>query len=654
MTFAESKPIRIRLLGRVVVETSEGVASSYRSNRVPALLGWLVTHPGPQPRQVVAAQLWPEAVERVQRHNLRQTLVYLRQSFGKAADLALAATRSHLGLNLDAIESDVGVLVSTTRYCEPELKIGLYEAAVNLVEGAFMPGIDDDWIRDERAHLMLVYVRALLALADYQLENDPETALSYANRAILEEPLLDGARVRKLKALVRMGEHTAAQLEYEAFAELLDHELGLTPSDAVRNALNDQPVIPRRTVVPDRPNVSTDLTFALDTLGFGDRPDRAVSLALAAVPHWMEVGTPGLGIEKIQQAIDRSKHLLSNARIAEARVAVAELSLSKGDVMAAEDLLKEVTQTGIALTNQTQFQILLVHAWIHLSRLEGKSAAMKAQAALQIAEGSQDLLMKCDALAVKATAELYTPNLSQALSDAEATLALAKQLGQKMSGGAAHLTMAQVLEADGRAEAAEENVQMGLQIVEGIQSPRAARHRLSSARLMENLGRLDEAEAGYRRALSEIQNFENQFLEALALTYLGDIVQDTGRPREAVALHSRAVGIRRDLNQDLGVATSLRGLGKAYSDLNELNAAREALLESAHLYLNEEAMPGYASVLLALAVVEEKSDRPSYAVSLARRARKLLRGMTVHEKRSIGRSGVSAVTEASSLIARCA
>jgi hypothetical protein len=102
------------------------------------------------------------------------------------------------------------------------------------------------------------------------------------------------------------------------------------------------------------------------------------------------------------------------------------------------------------------------------------------------------------------------------------------------------------------------------------------------------------------------------------------------------------------------VATSLRGLGKAYIDLNELHAAREALLESADLFLSEDAVPGYASVLLALAVLEEKSNRPSYALGFAHRAHKLLRGMTIHERRSIGRSGLTALDEASEIIARCA
>lgn len=654
MVSLESKPIRIRLMGLIAVDTPTHRIASFRSNRVPALLGWLTTHPGLQPRRVIAASLWPEAEEPVQRHNLRQTLVYLRQALGSSADVALIASRSHIGLNPESVDSDVAFLLETTRYCEPHLRTSLCETAVSLVEGGFMPGFDEDWVTVERAHLMLVFGRALLLLADAELERNPEESLAYASRAVLEDPLLDGARVRKLRALVRMGEHASAQLEYEAFAELLDHELGLAPSDAVRNALDDQPKTSQRTLIHDRPNVSTDLTFVLDALGMGDRPDQAVDLALATVPHWVEVGTPGLGIEKLRQALDRTQNLLPDAKHAEIQVAIAELSLATGDVVAAQELVKDLTNKRVAVTDRTQVRLLLVQAWVHLSRLEGKAAAMRAKAAVQIAENSNDLVMMCEGLAVKATAEMYAPNLLQALQDAELTLSLAKRLGQKTAMGASHLTIAQSLEAAGRAGDAGDSIRTGLLIMEGVQSPRAARHRLSSARLMENLGRLSEAETGYRRALSEMQQFESRFLEAVALTYLGDLVQETGRPREAVALQSRAVSIRRDLHQSLGVATSLRGLGKAYLDLNELHAAREALLESAHLFLNEDAMPGYASVLLALAVVEEKTNRPAYALSLARQALKLLRGMSVHEQRSIGRSGMSSVNVASQIIVRCA
>jgi tetratricopeptide (TPR) repeat protein len=566
----------------------------------------------------------------------------------------MEAGRSHLALHADRFECDVTSLLATTRYGEPELKLKLCEGAVNAVGGTFLANLDDEWIRDERARLSLVYVKALLTLADGLVSHSPEQALAYAERAIMEEPLLDGARVRKISALVRMGEVAAAQLEYEAFAELLDQELGITPSDSVRNALNEQSVVVRRSFVPDRPNVSTDLSFALDTLGLGDRPEQAIDLAIAAVPHWIEVGTPGLGIEKLQEALDRTRSRLSDAKQAHCRVCLAELSLAKGDVQAAEEILKDLRQKRTALTEQAHFQSLLVQAWIYLSRLDGKTAASRAKAAAQIAETCGELSMKCEALSVKATAELYAPNLEQAMADADAAFSLAKMLGHKMTAGASLLIKAQIQEADGNLEDAEENIRQGLQIIDGIQSPRASRHRLSSARLMENLGRLAEAEAGYRRALTELQGFESRFLEAVALTYLGDLVLSTGRPREAVALQSRAVSVRRELNQGLGLATSLRGLGKAYTELGEFHAARESLLESAHLFLNEDAMPGYASSLLALAVVEENCSRQAYAVSLAKRARKLLRGMTLHERRSIGRSGLTAADEATALIARCA
>src|SRR5262249_12688821 len=144
----------------------------------------------------------------------------------------------------------------TERYRDAESKRPICEEAVELYEGPFLPGIEDEWVRDQRSHLAQVYIRALLYLADAEMDEQPSKALEYAERAVLEEPLMDGARARKLRALVRMGENAVAQLEYEAFADLLDQELGITPSDAVREALNDTQRPPRPQLrKPDRSNV---------------------------------------------------------------------------------------------------------------------------------------------------------------------------------------------------------------------------------------------------------------------------------------------------------------------------------------------------------------------------------------------------------------
>jgi len=653
MANLEPPAIRVRLLGQISIWTTGGVVTTFRSNRVPALLGLLITQPGTHTRQALSRTLWPGATDDVGLHNLRQILVYLRASLGDISDVALNATRSTIALNQGIVSSDVDVLLSTERYQTAESRKEINELAAALFEGPFLPGINDEWIRDERSHLSQVYLRALLYLADAEMEGAPGKALEYAQRAVLEEPLMDGARARKLRALIRSGEKVAAQLEYEAFADLLDQELGITPSDTVRDALNDQVRVRKSAPPGDRENVSTDLSFALDMLGFGDNPSQAVDLALAATPHWISVGTPRLGMDRLQEALARAGSNVSDTARAAAWAALAELSLAKGDMREAERFLDELQRTQTGKSERILFRAMHSRTWINLMRLDSKAAVETAKTAIAIAQSCGDPNLELDALSQLSTAALNTSNFDEALESADRALGLAKRLGRTISVGSALQAKALALEELGAIAEAEECVRLAMQVVAGVQTSKAITLRVSIARLLENLGHLEEAESGYRQCLASMQSFENKIREVVTITYLGDLVQSTNRPREAIGLHSKALEIRRQMHDPVGVATSLRGLGRAYTDLNELHAAREALTESANLFLNDDAIPGYASVLLALAVVEEKSNHLQLAMRLARRALKLLRGMTHFERKKNGRSGLSAIPEAEELLARC-
>ncbi|HWD40237.1 MAG TPA: BTAD domain-containing putative transcriptional regulator [Fimbriimonas sp.] len=644
----------IRLLGHTSIQSGGVTVTSFRSNRVPALLGLLLAEPGPHQREEVAQLLWPEADSEVCRHNLRQTLVYLRGALGEQSEKALVATRSQIGLNPGVLRSDVETLLDTERYRDSESKRPICEEAVSLYEGPFLQGIEDEWVRDQRSHLAQVYIRALLYLADAEMDEQPAKALEYAERAVLEEPLMDGARARKLRALVRMGENAVAQLEYEAFADLLDQELGITPSDAVREALNDAQRPPQPQMrKPDRSNVSNDLSFALDTLGLGDRPHLAIELAVAATPHWIEVGTPGLGIAKLKESVARTGTRIPESLKVRVTLSLADLTYAQGDMVETERLIDELVKKKDRLSESLWARVLLYQARLRLAHLDGRTALAKSKTALALAECCEDRTLELDALMVISVSALYIPDYELALAMSDQTTTIANRLGHKLAASYALLWKARSLEAIGKKEEAHEAALQSTHHLHGLISPKATNYRMGVARLLEDLDALDDAEAGYRQALVESQAYEDRYSEAMALTYLGDLVQSTGRPREAISLHIKGLAIRRELHQRLGAATSLRGLGKAYCDLNELHAAREALSESAHDYLSEDALPGYASVLLALAQVEEKGGHKPLALRLARRARKLLRGMTTYEKKSIGRSGISLIGEATALIERC-
>ncbi|MDR3688079.1 MAG: BTAD domain-containing putative transcriptional regulator, partial [Fimbriimonas sp.] len=419
MPISEGPNIHVRLLGQISVQVGMVDVRSFRSNRVPALLGFLITQPGPHLRQAVAQTLWPNATEAVCRHNLRQTLLYLRSILGDLGDRAISASRSHLGLLPGILASDVDLLLETERYQGEEAKIRACEDAVRHAIGPFLPGIDDDWIRNERAFLSQTYLRALLFLADVEMEHSPAKALEYAERAVNEEPLMDGARARKISALVRLGEGVAAQLEFESFAELLDNELGITPSDIVRDALNEPAAVSRSRFVADRPNVKSDIAFALDTLGLGDRPNLAVELAIATTPHWIAVGTPSFGIERLREAIDRCGDRLDEATRCSAMVSIAELSLSKGDHESVERIVMDLRRRSGGLPDRVHVKALSLIAWVHLSRFDGTAALTKAKAAIAICETLGDSSIELDALRLASTAALAAMDFAQASAYAE-------------------------------------------------------------------------------------------------------------------------------------------------------------------------------------------------------------------------------------------
>lgn len=645
-------PIVVTLFGEVSVRLPGRLVTSFRSNRAVALLGYLATHPGRQSREHLAALLWPDFGSDRSLPNLRQTLQYLRHSLDDSFDRLFEVTRSHVAARPESFRCDAALLLACDG-AKGDDRGGLCEEAVLLYRGAFLTGIDDSWVSDMRVRLAQVYVRALLYLSDLELPNRPERALALAERAIAEEPHMDGPRARKLQALVRMGERAAALREFESFAEILHDELGIAPSESVRRALDDAPVsAPLVEGLPDQIGIDSDLGFALCALADGDRPHLSVDLAIALTPHWIAVGTPRLGIEAMNRCKTAAAARMKPELRAKSDLCLAELTFAYGDIRRAGDLLESVRPVRHLLPNPFAARALLLEGRVALAEVEGRAALNLAAEGLALIEGGAEDSIELDLRLLYANGALHVHDLPAALQASDRAVALATKSQERVMSGIALGRRAQVLTAMGRIEEAEATALHSLEFTTGILTGRARAHRLQIARLLEDLGQLDAAEEGYRHVIAETERVEAAFDEVCALTYLGDLVHARGHPRSAISLHTKALGIRRKLNQTLGVATSLRGLGRALLDVGDLEQAREALVESAELFRAHDATPGYASVLFALAQVETRAGNTELGVRLAKRALRLFQGMSPLERLSNGRSGATAIEDARALIER--
>lgn len=593
---------------------------------------------------MVAAALWPERDEESARHNLRQTLLYARQQF---SDEAVFADRTSVELGGD-IRIDVQSYQHLSQSAgQDRERIEAFEKAVSLYRGAFLEGLDDDWILEPRAQLSRSYVTTLLRLADHYLPARPDKALEYANKAVSEEPLLDGARARKILALRKVGEEAAALQEFEAFANLLDDELGMTPSQIVEEALREPVGAGKAQFKTDTSGVPPDVSTIVYELAAGDSPERAVELSNALTPYWIWKGMANAGKQLLEHSLTASQPRLNQILDNQAQVCLAQLASARGDQPSARKILADVLPK--LADPLTSVRALLLDARLAVRNYNPKRADASALQAAEIANQNGLIHEATEAYSLCAKIAFQQDDLDRCRRLAGEGAASARKSGDQHALADALLYTAFAASRAGEPETAKKALTEASSVIDPLTTPMATHIRATISRVLEEIGEQEAAEAGYLRSVKEARAYEDQFFLAVNLTYLGDLLSAKGKPADALKVHAEALNIRKELKERLGTATSLRGLGKAHLELGQFQQARTALAESARLFLAEEAAPGYASSLLVLAHTEAKLNRLELASRLARRAAELLRGMSRLTRLAIGPEGDKLLEEAEQL-----
>lgn len=215
---AQPARVKLYLLGAPRLQAGEDAALPLEQ-RVAALLALLAID-GPMPRARAAGLLWPDADDRSARNNLRQRLFRLRRAARcdvvQADDmLALAGNVTHdLGdlaarLRADA-DAAVGELLGSVRYDEP--------------------GPLADWVDIAREQWAVARRNALADItAELEGAGRLAPALRYAERLVLDAPLMEHAHRRLMRLHYLRGDRGAALGAYERCRLVLQQELGAEP-----------------------------------------------------------------------------------------------------------------------------------------------------------------------------------------------------------------------------------------------------------------------------------------------------------------------------------------------------------------------------------------------------------------------------------------
>jgi len=244
-------PLQLFALGPPEVRLGERLLV-FPTRKTLALLIYLALEAGLQPREHLAALLWPEASPERSHASLRNTLGHLqtalRQASGQAQTSYLSVTHNSLGLNPDAdIDFDLRTIErayalaradrSSRTLPEGSASLPLLQSAAACQRGDFLAGFSlgdapgfDDWaaIQREVWHRRLGLI--LDRLSEIQFASGEfASATETASHWIALDALNEVAYRRKMRAHFAAGERGQALETYEACRAMLAAELGIEP-----------------------------------------------------------------------------------------------------------------------------------------------------------------------------------------------------------------------------------------------------------------------------------------------------------------------------------------------------------------------------------------------------------------------------------------
>lgn len=244
-------PLHLYALGPPEVRLGENLVR-FPTRKTLALLIYLAVESGPQPRESLAAMLWPEASSERSHGSLRNTLDHLqtalRLASGQSQITYLSITHQSLSLNLDAgINFDLHTVEraysqaradrSSRTLPEGSASLALLQSAAACHRGDFLAGFSlsdapgfDDWATIQREvwhrRLSLILDRlSEIQFAHGEFAGATETASNW----IALDTLNEIAYRRKMRAHFAAGERGQALETYEACRAILAAELGVEP-----------------------------------------------------------------------------------------------------------------------------------------------------------------------------------------------------------------------------------------------------------------------------------------------------------------------------------------------------------------------------------------------------------------------------------------
>jgi predicted ATPase/DNA-binding SARP family transcriptional activator/Tfp pilus assembly protein PilF len=336
--------LSFNLLGHVLLSKDGKPLTQFRSQKEAALLIYLAQTGQAQQRDVVADLLWDANSTSQSLSNLRTALSRLRKQVGDVfvASRKTLAPSPEIKWHVDSAE--LMQTLSSIRRIDTAEKAKIVQEALDAYRGDFL---DDfyltdaprftEWMTTTRENIRRQVIDAYHKLGDYALSTgDIDYGLKVADGWLQIDELDEDAHHLRIKLLLEADKKADAAKFYEQYADLLNQELGIPPSQKltslIQNVLSDSFTVPAVTPVPTAPPVQHNLPAAYDQ--FLGRKAVQQEIHIRFDQPWCRLvtlrGQGGVGKTRLALEIARSR--LSQYRDGVWFVGLADLDANDDDL----------------------------------------------------------------------------------------------------------------------------------------------------------------------------------------------------------------------------------------------------------------------------------------------------------------------------------
>lgn len=221
----------IKLFGAIEIARASEPLTNFRSEKVLALLAFLISEARPVARSYLAGLIWPEATQQQALGLLRRSLHNLTSQLPGLLEVDRRTV---------AFKPTVPVTIDTQCFTElstrPEATA--WEEAVELYRAPFLEGVYlkdcpvfEQWLiteqqrwRDQAGDLLDRLIQVFCDQGNY------DVALTYANRRLALTPWQEAAHRLMMRLMAHLGRYDAALTQYQRCQQILHDELGVDPS----------------------------------------------------------------------------------------------------------------------------------------------------------------------------------------------------------------------------------------------------------------------------------------------------------------------------------------------------------------------------------------------------------------------------------------